>query len=235
MHLCFTWLFMRSCTNELRKNKDWRHILTKQIELYQDIYGFSKADLALLVHRLYKPFQEATLDELELRGIDLLSSRICKCEDPYADVIIDGTAVSTQTQAMQVLGPYYPAVDDTELRWGSAYQSRIVLDKKALRDGLRAFARSTAAKPIAARVFNALHAGLLVAGHEAIAAFVYTARLSVGCAEAAALDDSDNDDSAKARARAEARAQQELNERALFGVRYYLIITADTSHHRTTS
>lgn len=206
---------MRLSTNALRQNKDWRSILVQHVELWQASYNISVPSVTLLVSRLYTPFKEATQDEVGLCGVDLQRSRICGCDDPYANMIIDGTAVSTQTQAVHVLGPYYPAAGDEELSWGSKYQERIVLGQKGLRDGVLLFATSTAETPMSAATFNVLHQKLLDAGQGPIAALLCGAQLATH--DPVAPDGNASDVSEDT---AEARRQHQVNEDALFRVRF---------------
>jgi hypothetical protein len=161
--VCFSWKLLHASNISLGDGEDWNCLWQKCLEQVRDFRGLRAADVAML-SSLYKSFQQATQDFIILRGVDFSESRRCTCPNPYENLICDGVAVGTQTQAMYLLGPQLPEAEDTRLEWGSQYGQRICIPKRGLRSSLRAFARSTAEEPMSGGDFDELHEGLSMEG-----------------------------------------------------------------------
>jgi hypothetical protein len=176
--VCFSWKLLHASNISLGDGEDWNCLWQKCLEQVRDFRGLCAAHVAML-SSLYKSFQQATQDFVMLREVDFSACRRCICPNPYENIICDGVAVSTQTQALYLLGPQLPEAEDTRLEWGSQYGQRICIPKRGLRISLRAFARSTAKEPMSGGDFDELNEGLRMEGGASLSLALLLCHLAV--------------------------------------------------------
>lgn len=103
--------------------------------------SFTQGELGALAS-LYKHFQTASMDFIDLFGIDFGTEMQCKCERPCLDITLDGTTVSCQSSNIHMYTPWAAAPDCDELQWGSKFGDRLYISAPKCRLQLRSFASS---------------------------------------------------------------------------------------------
>lgn len=102
---------------------------------------FTQGELGALAS-LYKHFQTASMDFIDLFGIDFGTEMQCKCDRPCLDITLDGTTVSCQSSNLHMYNPWAAAPDCEELQWGSKFGDRVYISAPKCRLQLRSFAAS---------------------------------------------------------------------------------------------
>jgi hypothetical protein len=101
---------------------------------------FSLAQLGAL-SSVYSHFQAATMDFVQLMGIDFAQAMRCGCEQPYQNLTMDGTTISCQTANLCIINPWCVPVEEKQLVHGSTFAQRILVPNARARQLLRDFAR----------------------------------------------------------------------------------------------
>lgn len=149
----FTWQLLRSISKLLAQGLSWRtlfnHAVSNILEYLPDA---SSARVAGLYGR-YKLCQEATMDEVQLRKVDLLAEIRCTCAVPSQHLLADGVWVGCQLRHLCLDAPHLPRLSAVGGVCGSTFQSRIVLPCSKGRDALWAFLAATESAPMCAGDF----------------------------------------------------------------------------------
>ena len=109
---------------------------------------------ATLFYSFYQEYQEATQDELQLRGVRLPCNQHCVCPGPDGgpgtckNGVVDCVAVSCASEKLNLEVPHWPRLDDSEVRYGSEFNKRIVIPDEATRDAVYELAHTTANKGV---------------------------------------------------------------------------------------
>lgn len=101
---------------------------------------FSAAELRALAS-VYTHFQAASMDFLQLAGLDYGKSLTCECEGPCQAVTADGTTISCQAANLCQYAPWMVDLEEDQLTHGSAFAQRILVRSARARELLRDFAR----------------------------------------------------------------------------------------------
>lgn len=135
---------MYDAVDQLGEGKNWWELWASRVGIYADLGKYTPAQLSAL-SMLYKHFQTATMDFVQLMRIDLSAAMRCDCEHPFTNLVADGITVSCQTRDLHIAAPFAPSADDSTLVWGSKFPSRIFIADKKVRASLRVFAQEGSA------------------------------------------------------------------------------------------
>jgi hypothetical protein len=94
---------------------------------------------------VYRHFQEACIDFVELMEIDYRAVLSCKCEVQHQHLVADGIRVSCPLSKLHLLGPWLPQHEGPipQQLHGSAYHHRHAVQDADLRRLLRAYASAS--------------------------------------------------------------------------------------------
>lgn len=139
---------------------------------------------------MYKHFQAATMDFVQLMRINFPESMRCECDVPYRNLTWDGTTISCQTHNLCIVQPWGAPEDESVLTYGSTFSDRLLISDLHVRRQLRVFSREPPARgPLPEGVGliegdrECLEAGLTRSGLACVATVVSAAAHNAGESE----------------------------------------------------
>lgn len=103
--IAFDWKLMYAMVADIGAGRNWWSLWLSCIVQYHKIGLHSDAQISALT-LLYPHFQEATMDFVQLMGIDYANALSCTCTNPFSDIIADGITVSCQVNELNLVAPF---------------------------------------------------------------------------------------------------------------------------------
>jgi len=139
---------LRRISDLLAQGHSWRLLFNHTIRDILAYLGSPTSAQVAGLYGLYTLLQEATMDEVQLRRIDMLAHIRCTCDAEKPQLLADGVWVGCQLRYLYMDAPHLPRLSAVGGVSGSTFQRRIVLPCSKGRDALWDFVQAKDQTPM---------------------------------------------------------------------------------------
>lgn len=136
--IAFHWSLLFEVVDQLGEGRNWWELWVGYLTKYDRLPTHPRSQLDALA-MVYKHFQQASMDFVQLMDIDFSAQLRCQCDDPLQHLVADGITVSCQLSNLCMAAPFAALSSDTHHQWGSQFRDRIYVANTKSRKLLRRF------------------------------------------------------------------------------------------------